>query len=409
MADDTKDAAAAGASAGRPKRAPPTIDLEATEVSTSAAPAGDGEPAAEAAAPPDDVTPNDDASTKPDAEPPPRARKTRLLPLPAVAALSGAATGALVVAAFWLFALPPRTAPITAAAPPQVSAAAFDALAARVASVETKPAPPPAVAADPRAAARIDAQDKIIAALREELGVLRAQTQQLTAATEALKAAPRDSAPAAPAAPAVDLSPINERLTQIEQTAKKLSSETAQRNAQPANDLALRRIVAASLLDTSVRQGEPYAALLAAAKPLAIDPATLTPLDAFAASGVPGVSVLSRELVAQVSKLAPQASASAAGEQGILDRLQAGAAKLVRIQRTDKASGNDRDAVVSRATAAALRNDVATARRELDALSPADRAAMQPWIDKADARSAALAASRQFAADAMAALAKPAQ
>ena len=71
--------------------------------------------------------------------------------------------------------------------------------------------------------------------------------------------------------------------------------------------------------------------------------------------------------------------------------------------------GNDRGAVVARVTAAALRNDFAEARRELKTLAPADRAAAQAWLDKADARDAALAASRQFAADAMTALAKPAQ
>ena len=62
----------------------------------------------------------------------------------------------------------------------------------------------------------------------------------------------------------------------------------------------------------------------------------------------------------------------------------------------------------ARVTAAALRNDANEARRELNTLPPADRAAAQGWLDKADARDAALAASRQFAADAMAALAKPA-
>ena len=70
--------------------------------------------------------------------------------------------------------------------------------------------------------------------------------------------------------------------------------------------------------------------------------------------------------------------------------------------------GNDRGAVIARVTAAALHNDFNEARRELMTLSPADRAAAQSWIDKADARDAALAASRQFAADAMTALAEPA-
>ena len=90
--------------------------------------------------------------------------------------------------------------------------------------------------------------------------------------------------------------------------------------------------------------------------------------------------------------------------QGWIDRLKAGASRLVRIERTD-AVGNDRGAVVARVTAAALRNDSNEARRELKTLSPADRAAAQSWIDKSEARDAALAASRQFAADAMAALA----
>ena len=92
---------------------------------------------------------------------------------------------------------------------------------------------------------------------------------------------------------------------------------------------------------------------------------------------------------------------------GIVERLQAGAAKLVKIERTDTA-GNDRGAVVARITAAALRNDFNEARRELKTLEPDDRAAAQSWLERADARDAALAASRQFATDAMAALAKPA-
>ena len=103
-------------------------------------------------------------------------------------------------------------------------------------------------------------------------------------------------------------------------------------------------------------------------------------------------------------KLSPPAPDTATTGAGIVDRLQAGAAKLVRIQRTD-AAGNDRGSVVARVTAAALRNDVAEARRELKTLAPADRAAAQAWLDKADARDAALAASRKFADDAMAALA----
>jgi hypothetical protein len=161
------------------------------------------------------------------------------------------------------------------------------------------------------------------------------------------------------------------------------------------------------MLDVSVRQGEPFAAALAAAKVLAANADALKPLDEFAASGVPSAAVLSRELLTLVPKLSPPSPETATTGSGIIDRLQASAAKLVRIERTD-AVGNDRSAVIARVTAAALRNDSAEARHELNTLAPADRMAAQPWLDKTDERDAALAASRQFADDAMAALAKPA-
>jgi hypothetical protein len=135
----------------------------------------------------------------------------------------------------------------------------------------------------------------------------------------------------------------------------------------------------------------------------------LKPLDEFAAKGVPNAAKLSGELLTLVPKLTPAAPPdNATTGSGIVERLQAGAAKLVRIERTDTA-GNDRGAVVARVTAAALRNDSNEARRELKSLQPADRAVAQSWLERADARDAALAASRQFAADAMAAFAKPAQ
>jgi len=163
--------------------------------------------------------------------------------------------------------------------------------------------------------------------------------------------------------------------------------------------------VASSLLDVAVRHGDPFAAQLAAAKPLAANADALKPLEAFAASGVPNAAALCRELTTIVPKLAPPApDAETTGSGGIVDRLQAGAAKLVRIQRAD-ATGTDRASVVARVTAAALRNDLNEARRELVTLPPADRTAAQAWLDKVDARDAALAASRKFANEAMTALA----
>jgi hypothetical protein len=229
-----------------------------------------------------------------------------------------------------------------------------------------------------------------------------------------VKSAPRGDGTASP-----DLSGIDERIAKIESQMRTQGAEIAQQgskladsraaDAKPADDMPLRRVVAAALLDVLVRTGDPYPAALSTAKALAPNPDALKPLDQFAEKGVPNANRLSRELLAEVPKLMPPAQQDPATTgSGIVERLQAGAAKLVKIERTDTA-GTDRSAVVARVTAAAVRNDFNEARRELKTLSPEDRAAAQGWLDKADARDAALAASRQFAADAMAALGKPAQ
>jgi hypothetical protein len=348
---------------GRAKRAPPTIDLEASDV------AGETHSADAAGA----------------EAPPKQSARVRSAAISAalVAAIAGAAAAALVLAAAW-FAGWPAVGPTAA---PQADAAVLDGLAARVAGIESKINAPAVSAPDPAVAARIEALEKSVASLR---GDARAQAKNLEAAVNDFKSAPRDSA-----APP-DLSAIDERLSRIEQ---------ARAETKPADDAPLRRVVVAALLDISVRQGEPYTAALAAAKSLSPDADALKPLDGFAGTGVPSAASLSRELLTLVPKLSPPAQENTASGFGIVDRLQAGAARLVRIERTDRA-GTDRSAVVARITAAALRNDADGARRELNTLAPADRAAAQSWIDKSDARDAALAASRQFAADAMAALAQ---
>ena len=212
------------------------------------------------------------------------------------------------------------------------------------------------------------------------------------------RAIPRDPRPRS-------ISPrINERIDQIERTKVRRAQAAA---SKPADDVPLRRVVAAALLDVAVRHGDPFAGALAAAKALAPDAG-----EAEAARSVRGEG--RAEPAGADPRIADAGAEIVAGRgnpttgSGIVDRLQAGASKLVRIERTD-AAGNDRSAVVARVTAAALRNDLADARRELASLDAADRAPAQAWLDKAAARDAALAASRQFAEEAMAALAKSAQ
>src|SRR3954453_272644 len=403
MVDDRPEETGSLPDSGRPKREPPTIDLEATEVSSETK----GAAGASSEATPEPVAePTPEAAKASVEEPPVAGTPSRPVSPWIVAPVSGAVAAALVIGVGWMLgwaAIQPASAPPA----PQLSAA-IDGLTARVAGLEPKVGKP-----DPAAGARTEALEKTVAALRTELAATRAQGDKLASAINDVKSAPRGDGAVSP-----DLSGIDERIAKIESQMRTQGAEIAQQGSQladakadakPADDMALRRLVSAALLDVQVRIGEPYPATLATTKALAPNPDVLKPLDQFAEKGVPNANRLSTELLALVPKLSPAAQQNdATTGTGIVERLQAGAAKLVKIERTDTV-GNDRGAVVARITAAALRNDFNEARRELKTLEPADRAAAQSWLERADARDAALAASRQFATDAMAALAKPAQ
>src|SRR6267378_352820 len=134
---------------GRAKRAPPTIDLEATEVS------GETRNAAGEAQPEGDSE---------------MAAVTAISPW-VIAAVSGAVAASLVICVAWILGWP--AVPATPAAP-QVTAAVIDDLAARVASVESRTGKPAATAPDPAVNSRIEALEKSLVSLRGEIAGVRA-------------------------------------------------------------------------------------------------------------------------------------------------------------------------------------------------------------------------------------------
>lgn len=423
MADDKPEDAGLAPESGRARRAPPTIDLEATEVSTQPQDVA-GEPEAQASAEQasagqagaDDgkvdaakvdaakvETANVEAAkvetgkAEPEHSEAQAAAASGAISPWVIAPFSGAVAAAIVIAVGWVLGWPAVQAP---PAVPQVTSATVDALSGRVAAVEAKAGRP---AADPAVVARLDALEKSVGTMRGDIANLRAQSDKTASALNDAKSAPRDAAAS---------SGLADRISQLERTSTTARAELAQQgekiaDAKVMDDKPLRHVVAATLLDVAVRHNDPYEAQLTAARALAAKPELLKPLDAFAASGIPTPVALTRELLNIVPKLSPPPEAPSSSA-GIVERLQAGASKLVRIERTDGV-GNDRGAIVTRITAAALRNDFVEARRELKTLPETDRAPAQAWLDKAEARDAALAASRKFADDALAALAKPVQ
>ena len=280
MDEDRPEDPSHASDSGRPRRAPPTIDLEASEVSGQTQGAGS------------------DSQTRRSFAWPfswsfPRAFSFSRTSVSAIsvmlaAAVTGAIAATMVIAVAWVMGWLGETAQPLANA--QTNASAIDALVARVADLETRLAKPAAATNDPALAAKLEGLEKSLASLRGEFAGSRAQSEKLAADLNAVKSAPRE------AVSSPDLAAISDRLDKLE-SASRAASAVAPRDNKPADDLALRRVVAASMLDVSVRQGEPFVAALAAARALAPDPDALKPLNGFAASGVPNPAGLSRELL----------------------------------------------------------------------------------------------------------------
>jgi hypothetical protein len=299
---------------------------------------------------------------------------------------------------------------------------ALDDVAGRVAKLEAAGASGASAAGNSALADRIVALQGEVKALAETVGVLgRRNDEALAAAREARSRAEATAAATAAAlaaltqkvasAPTVDrgeleskFDALGNRIAGLERNDKALAGELAKRSAaENAGDRAVRLALAAAALKAAVERGDPYASEFATVKTLGADPKVIAPLEPFAATGIPSGAALAASLAALVPSLRPAAGVP---REGLLQRLQVNAEKLVRIQRTDEAAGNEPAAVVGRIEVRAANADLAGALAELLKLPPEARAPAEAWIKQAQARAAAIAASQRLAADALAGLGK---
>jgi hypothetical protein len=203
-----------------------------------------------------------------------------------------------------------------------------------------------------------------------------------------------------------DLDALAARITALEGSIKTLAA-AAQRPASTL-DRAARAAIAAEALRTAVEGGAPYQAELTAVKSLGADPNATAQLEPFAASGIPSAAELAHELSQLVASLRPaSASAAASGASGgsFLGRLEKNAKSLVRITPVNVPAADAPSSVVARLDADAARADIGAALADIARLPPAQKALAEPWVAKANARAAAIAASQRIAADALARLA----
>jgi len=239
--------------------------------------------------------------------------------------------------------------------------------------------------------------------LASRLTVVEAQTKALGDSLAALNRRLDDVAVAAKASVQhSDIDALTARIAALEDNVKTLSENVAHRPAS-ADDRAARAAVAAEALRAVVERGAPYQAELVAMKLFGADQTAITPLEPFAADGIPGAAELAHEL----SLLTPallQASGAAAKDGSLMQRLERSAKSLVRVTPIDAPPSGEPAAVVARLNADAERADIADAVAEIARLPQAAQTLADPWLQKVNARNAAIAASRRIAAGALAAL-----
>jgi len=433
MADEKENPASAAAQMPRVRRRAPTIELKATEIAVEPPPsAATEEPPAQAdsAVPPDYPTEPpayETGGTEPPGEPPdeppqpaPRANWHRFLGRRAFeAGLAGGLVALIVCALLALAGLFSRTdhpsdqrlAQIEAqlreiASRPAPRAPDTRSIEERLTRLEN--APQPASRNDSATGGNVDEAIKSVQTAFADLA--RRADDNATATREArgqADAALTAADAAKAAAEKNNVEALANRVAALERASKTLGDEVAKSLTAAGGDRPLRAVVAAQALRAAVERGDAFAAELAAAKALAPGAPALAPLEPFAANGLPSGATMARQL----SDLAPamlKAVDAPAPQGGFLDRLQANAEKLVRIRPVGEAPGGDPAAVISRAQAKAARSDLAGAVAELNALPANVRAPAEDWIKKAEARNAAVNASRRFVADALAALGKAA-
>jgi len=366
------------------RRRPPTIELKATEVA----------PEKSAAAEPGSDAAGAGIRAEASAAQPSGGASARTLVATALAGIAGGVIGAAMIGTGLWFAGygPDRAAPPV----PNYDGAVAD-ISARLKKLESAGQSQPAPAQpqpDPALASRLTGAEAATKSLSDQLAALNRHLDDVAGAAQNALTQAKSAASAATAAADVaknatqnasqasaargDLDALAARMTALEGAIKKLTDETRQTAS----------------------------AELAAAKSLGADPAAIAALEPFAASGVSSAASLAHELSALIPAL-QQAVEPTSSNATFLDRLERNAQRLVRITPAEAPAGDDPATVATRIGVDASRADLTAALADIAKLPDTAKPVAAVFVQKAQARNAALAASAKLAADALKSLGKP--
>jgi hypothetical protein len=246
-----------------------------------------------------------------------------------------------------------------------------------------------------------------VAEARSEIDGLSSRLAVLESAVAALKAAQPDPAQSAQERAAIEalstrvavVESLATTLKSAQQVAEKSVQERADKSAAAAALAAerpLRIAMLAAAIRRSVDRSYPFTTELAVARSLGLDPEALAALQPFAEAGVPPANQMLRELSALMPEVG-RVAAPESREGGYLERLQAGAERLVRIRPVGAVPSDSPGSPAGQVEVDIARQNIAAAIADLDKLPPAARDLTQAWRQKAVAHVAAVEAARKLA------------
>ena len=392
------------------KRAAPTIDLTATDVSSAAdesetTPPPEPTPP-ESAAQPEPAPSESVAHPEPPAGKAPQAaeqttehhepaRRRSGFGAAIAAGLAGGIVATGVLAAVWYLGLLPAV-PVTSndgsaqiatlqkqvqelqnRPAPATDNQAVDALRQRLSKIESDIVKVPP--GDAAVAEKLTAADNAMKSLGVALAALTKrsddiaakanQAEQSAAAAEKSVSELRDSVKnaASQVSSAVDPAQLAEVQKRIGALAQSVETVRAQIGKTSATDTAVRLALSAAALRDAVESGAPYQTELAQAKLLGADAKALAPLESFEVNGVPAKAALARQLTALIPAML-KASGAQKPPAGFLERLQANAGSLVHIRPMNAPAGDAPADVVARIEVAAAHTDIDGALADLGKL-----------------------------------------
>lgn len=320
-------------------------------------------------------------------------------------------------------------------------------LRAQVTALQARPAP----ADIAPIAARIDAADQQLAALKSSFGTVQARVDALPPASAATSSAPpspeverkmtavqhgleglrtdadqmkQEAAEAGTRLTALqtkvdamqptDLGPLTERLASVETRLTPLIAENeaakntqrvteSRQNGSAAETRAAPLAVTAQAVLRAVDAGRPFGDDLKVLRGLGAESATLEPLTAVADAGAPTTGELRAELDRLRQNLASQKGPTPAGSY--LDRLWAGATEVVQVRPLGSVVGDAPPAILARMDEALAKDDLAAALAEWGKLPEAARTLGKSLADRIRLRQSAQEAARAVGADAIKAMA----